>query len=122
MRLVGVDIPNNKHVLISLTYIHGIGLKSAANICKQANVESATLVRNLNTSDLNKITAIINDDYVVEGDLRKKVYMDIRLLIDIGCYRGRRHYNKLPVRGQRTRTNAKTRKGKSVAIANKKKI
>ncbi len=121
MRLAGVEIPINKHVVISLTYIYGIGYRSAQYICNSVNIAPNKLTKDLSVEDINKISFFIGKNFIVEGELRKKVSMDIRLLIDVGCYRGRRHYNKLPVHGQRTRTNAKTRKGKSVAIANKKK-
>ncbi|MBQ4874903.1 MAG: 30S ribosomal protein S13 [Rickettsiaceae bacterium H1] len=122
MRLVGVDIPDNKVIFIALTYIYGIGLCLSRKLCNLADINPNTLVKKLNNDSINKISSIINEAFTVEGDLRKKLSMDIRLLIDIGCYRGKRHYNKLPTRGQRTRTNARTRKGKSIAITNKKKL
>ena len=121
-RISGVNIPTNKKVHIALTYIFGIGKKIATDICDGASVDTTKRVSELNDDELNKIREIIDNKYSVEGDLRRKISMDIKRLNDLGCYRGLRHRKKLPVRGQRTHTNARTRKGKAVAIAGKKKV
>ena len=121
-RLSGVNIPTNKKIDIALTYIFGIGSKIANDICKDASVDISKRVNELNEDDINRIRDIIDKDYSVEGDLRRKISSDIKRLNDLGCYRGLRHRKKLPVRGQRTHTNARTRKGKAVAIAGKKKV
>ena len=121
-RIAGINIPTNKRVEIALTYIHGIGLNTSKKICELANITVQTRVNNLTESELTKIRDIIDKDYSVEGDLRRKISLDIKRLNDLGCYRGLRHRKKLPVRGQRTHTNARTRKGKAVAIAGKKKV
>ena len=121
-RISGVNIPTNKRVHIALTYIFGIGNKIANDICNSASIDTSKRVSQLNDDELNKIREIIDTSYTVEGDLRRKVSMDIKRLNDLGCYRGLRHRKKLPVRGQRTHTNARTRKGKAVAIAGKKKV
>ena len=121
-RISGVNIPTNKKVNIALTYIYGIGKKIASDICTNASVDFSKRVNELNDDELNKIRELIDKNYSVEGDLRRKVSMDIKRLTDLGCYRGLRHRKKLPVRGQRTHTNARTRKGKAVAIAGKKKV
>ena len=121
-RISGVNIPTNKKVYIALTYIFGIGKKIATDICTDASVDFSKRVTDLNDEELNKIRDIIDKKYSVEGDLRRKISMDIKRLNDLGCYRGLRHRKKLPVRGQRTHTNARTRKGKAVAIAGKKKV
>ena len=121
-RIAGINIPTNKRVEIALTYIHGIGLSSSKKICELANIKDQTRVNNLTEGELSKIRDIIDKDYLVEGDLRRKISTDIKRLNDLGCYRGLRHRKKLPVRGQRTHTNARTRKGKAVAIAGKKKV
>ena len=121
-RISGVNIPTNKKVYIALTYIFGIGKKVATDICSDAAVDISKRVTELNDDELNKIRDIIDNKYSVEGDLRRKISMDIKRLNDLGCYRGLRHRKKLPVRGQRTHTNARTRKGKAVAIAGKKKV
>ena len=121
-RISGVNIPTNKKVHIALTYIYGIGTKISKDICKNASVDSSKRVSELKDDELNKIRELIDNNYSVEGDLRRKVSMDIKRLNDLGCYRGLRHRKKLPVRGQRTHTNARTRKGKAVAIAGKKKV
>ena len=120
-RIAGVNIPTNKRVLISLTYITGIGRKTAQDICTKAGVEPLERVQDLSEDKLAKIRDIIDNELVVEGDLRRTVSMNIKRLTDLGCLRGLRHRKKLPVRGQRTKTNARTRKGKAVAIAGKKK-
>ena len=121
-RISGVNIPTNKKVHIALTYIFGIGKKIANDICVDASVDTSKRVSELNDEELNKIRELIDNSYSVEGDLRRKVSLDIKRLNDLGCYRGLRHRKKLPVRGQRTHTNARTRKGKAVAIAGKKKV
>ena len=121
-RISGVNIPTGKKINIALTYIFGIGSKIANDLCDQASIDKTKRVNELNDDELNKIREIIEQKHVVEGDLRRKVSMDIKRLNDLGCYRGLRHRKKLPVRGQRTHTNARTRKGKAVAIAGKKKV
>ena len=121
-RISGVNIPTNKKVNIALTYIFGIGKKIALDICNNASIDISKRVSELNEQEVNKIRDLIDKDYSVEGDLRRKISLDIKRLNDLGCYRGLRHRKKLPVRGQRTHTNARTRKGKAVAIAGKKKV
>ena len=121
-RISGVNIPTNKRVHISLTYIFGIGPKIAKDICSEAVIDITKRVNQLNDDEVNKIREVIDSKHSVEGDLRRKISMDIKRLTDLGCYRGLRHRKKLPVRGQRTHTNARTRKGKAVAIAGKKKV
>ena len=121
-RISGVNIPTGKRVIIALTYIYGIGPKIAGDICSQASIDVTKRVNQLNDDEVNKIREIIEQKHNVEGDLRRKVSMNIKRLTDLGCYRGLRHRKKLPVRGQRTHTNARTRKGKAVAIAGKKKV
>jgi len=121
-RISGVNIPTNKRIHIALTYIYGIGSKIASDICNEASIETTKRVSELNDDELNRIRELIDKQHVVEGDLRRKVSLDIKRLNDLGCYRGLRHRKKLPVRGQRTHTNARTRKGKAVAIAGKKKV
>ena len=121
-RISGVNIPTAKKIHIALTYIYGIGPKIATELCDQASIDKSKRVNELNDEELNKIREIIDQKHIVEGDLRRKVSMDIKRLNDLGCYRGLRHRKKLPVRGQRTHTNARTRKGKAVAIAGKKKV
>ena len=121
-RISGVNIPTNKKINIALTYIYGIGPKIALDICKNASIDQSKRVHELNDEEVNKIRDLIDKEYSVEGDLRRKVSLDIKRLNDLGCYRGLRHRKRLPVRGQRTHTNARTRKGKAVAIAGKKKV
>ena len=121
-RISGVNIPTAKKIHIALTYIYGIGPKIATELCDQASIDKSKRVNELNDDEINKIREIIDQKHTVEGDLRRKVSMDIKRLNDLGCYRGLRHRKKLPVRGQRTHTNARTRKGKAVAIAGKKKV
>ena len=121
-RISGVNIPTNKKINIALTYIFGIGSKIAKDICVEATIDTSKRVNQLNDDEVNKIREIIETKHSVEGDLRRKISMDIKRLTDLGCYRGLRHRKKLPVRGQRTHTNARTRKGKAVAIAGKKKV
>jgi small subunit ribosomal protein S13 len=120
-RISGVDIPNNKRAEIALTYIFGIGRKSATDICKKANVDPARKAGDLTDDEIGKLRRAIESGYQVEGDLRAQVGMNIKRLVDIGCYRGLRHRKGLPVRGQRTKTNARTRKGPRKTMANKKK-
>ena len=121
-RISGVNIPTNKRIRVALTYIFGIGPKIANDICSEASVDITMRVSQLKDEEINKIREIIDAKHSVEGDLRRKISMDIKRLTDLGCYRGLRHRKKLPVRGQRTHTNARTRKGKAVAIAGKKKV
>ena len=121
-RISGVNIPTNKKINIALTYIFGIGNKVAVDICSEASVDITKRVSELNDDELNKIRDLIDQKHTVEGDLRRKISLDIKRLNDLGCYRGLRHRKKLQVRGQRTHTNARTRKGKAVAIAGKKKV
>jgi len=121
-RVVGVDIPNEKPTEIALRYIFGIGIKSAADICKKANVDPAVKAKNLTEEELSKIASIIEADYVIEGQLRRQVQQNVARLRDIGCYRGARHRRGLPVRGQRTKTNARTRKGPRKTVAGKKSV
>ena len=118
-RIVGVDIPNDKRVVVSITYIYGIGRTTAHKICKDAKVDEDIRVKNLTEAQLGAIRNEIAK-YKVEGDLRRETALNIKRLSEIGCYRGIRHRKGLPVRGQRTRTNARTRKGKRKTIANKK--
>ena len=120
-RISGVNIPSNKRVVVSLTYIYGIGTRIAKNICDKVKLPESKRVNELNDTEIAKIREIIEKDYVVEGNLRREVSINIKRLTDLGCYRGLRHRKSLPVRGQRTHTNARTRKGKAVAIAGKKK-
>ncbi len=110
-RIAGVDIPRDKRIAISLTYIFGIGATTAKRILKEANVDPGVRVKDLSDQDINTVRNIIEKQYQVEGDLRREVQLNIKRLMDIGCYRGLRHRRGLPVRGQRTRTNARTRKG-----------
>ena len=121
-RISGVNIPTNKRIHVALTYIFGIGSKIAGDICSEASIDISKRVNQLNEDEVNKIREIIESKHSVEGDLRRNISMDIKRLTDLGCYRGLRHRKKLPVRGQRTHTNARTRKGKAVAIAGKKKV
>ena len=119
-RVAGVDIPN-KHVGTALTYIYGIGRSSALKICEAAKVDPEKMVNDLSQDELNLLREIIDKDYKIEGRLRSEIGLNLKRLIDIGCYRGQRHRKGLPVRGQRTRTNSRTRKGKKKTVANKKK-
>jgi small subunit ribosomal protein S13 len=120
-RIAGVNIPTNKRVVIALQYIHGIGAKKAEEICEKVNIPAARRVNELTDAEVLQIRETIDRDYMVEGDLRRDVAMNIKRLMDLGCYRGLRHRRQLPVRGQRTHTNARTRKGKAKPIAGKKK-
>jgi small subunit ribosomal protein S13 len=119
-RIAGVDLPN-KHVDVALTYIFGIGRSSAQAICATAKVDPDRRINDLSSEEVNAIRKIIESDYKVEGRLRTEVSLNIKRLMDIGCYRGLRHRKGLPVRGQRTRTNARTRKGKRKTVAGKRK-
>ena len=120
-RVAGVDLPPNKRAQVGLTYIYGVGKSRATAILEEAAVSTDAKIRDLSEDELNKIRAIIDGQGEVEGDLRKRVQMDIKRLMDIGCYRGLRHRRSLPVRGQRTSTNARTRKGpRKAAVAKKK--
>ena len=121
-RISGVNIPTNKKIHVALTYIFGIGPKIANDICKGASIDHTKRVNQLNEDEITKIRELVESDHSVEGDLRRTISMNIKRLTDLGCYRGLRHRKKLPVRGQRTHTNARTRKGKAVAIAGKKKV
>ncbi len=120
-RIAGVNIPTAKRVVIALQYIHGIGPKFAKDICTKVNIPAERRVNQLTDAEVLQIREAIDRDYTVEGDLRREVQGNIKRLMDLGCYRGLRHRKGLPVRGQRTHTNARTRKGKAVAIAGKKK-
>ncbi|MBP6819893.1 30S ribosomal protein S13 [Ferrovibrio sp. MS7] len=120
-RIAGVNIPTNKRVEIALTYIYGIGRVKAKEICEKVNIPAERRVNQLTDAEVLQIREAIDREYKVEGDLRRQIAMDIKRLMDLGCYRGLRHRKGLPVRGQRTHTNARTRKGKAVAIAGKKK-
>lgn len=120
-RIAGVNIPTNKRVLIALTYIYGIGSHFAENICKKCGIPAERRVNELTEEELGKIRSEIDKGYTVEGELRREVSMNIKRYMDLGCYRGLRHRKNLPLRGQRTKTNARTRKGPAKAIAGKKK-
>ena len=119
-RIAGVDIPN-KHIDIALTYIYGIGRSSAKKICEEAKIDTMKMANDLSQEELALVRDIIDKNYKVEGRLRTEIGLNLKRLIDIGCYRGLRHKRGLPVRGQRTRTNARTRKGKRKTVAGKKK-
>ena len=120
-RIAGVNIPTNKRVIIALQYIHGIGQKKANEIMEKVGIPDARRVSQLTDQEVLQIREVIDRDYMVEGDLRREVSMNIKRLMDLGAYRGLRHRRSLPVRGQRTHTNARTRKGKAKPIAGKKK-
>ena len=120
-RIAGVDIPNNKRVEIALTYIYGIGLKSSQDILAKTGINPYTLAKDLTEGEIAALRDEIEANYSVEGDLRREVALNIKSLVEINCYRGIRHRKGLPVRGQRTKTNARTRKGPAKTIANKKK-
>ena len=120
-RIAGVNIPTNKRVIIALQYIHGIGPKFAQEIIEKVSIEPARRVNELSDAEVLQIRETIDRDYLVEGDLRRETAMNIKRLMDLGCYRGLRHRRGLPVRGQRTHTNARTRKGPAKPIAGKKK-
>ena len=120
-RIAGIDLPRNKRGVIGLTYIFGIGRSSAAQILDEAGVDHNKKINDWNDDELNKIRSVINDQFKVEGSLRSEVQLNIKRLMDIGSYRGIRHRNGLPLRGQRTKNNCRTRKGKRKTVANKKK-
>jgi len=120
-RIAGVDLPNEKRVEYGLTYVYGIGVKRSNKILAEAGINPDTRVKDLTEDELSKIREIIDRDYTVEGDLRRQIALDIKRLIEIGCYRGLRHRRGLPVRGQNTKNNARTRKGPKRTIAGKKK-
>jgi len=120
-RIAGVDLPREKRVEIGLTYIYGIGLTSSRRILKEANVNPDTRVKDLTDDEVKELAQVISDSQMVEGDLRREIAMNIKRLQEIGCYRGIRHRKNLPVRGQKTKTNARTRKGPRKTVANKKK-
>ena len=120
-RIAGVNVPTNKRVHIALTYVHGIGLTGSKRICKAVDIGEERRINNLSEDELTKIRELIDKDFLVEGDLRRKTSIDIKRYLDLGCLRGLRHRKNLPVRGQRTHTNARTRKGPAKAIAGKKK-
>ncbi len=120
-RISGVDLPREKRIEIGLTYIYGIGLPSSQRILKEANVDPNTRVRDLTDDEVKRLSEVINETQVVEGDLRREIALNIKRLQEIGCYRGIRHRKGLPVRGQKTKTNARTRKGPKRTVANKKK-
>ena len=119
-RIAGIDLPKNKVVEIGLTYIYGIGRTSSRKIIEEAGIDSSKRIKDLTDEEVGKIRAIIDRDYTVEGDLKREVSLNIKRLMEIGCYRGQRHKRKLPVRGQRTKTNARTRKGPRKVVAGKK--
>ena len=120
-RIAGIDLPKDKRVEIGLTYVYGIGVKSAGDILAKAGVNPDTRVKDLTDAEEARIRDVIDQDYIVEGDLRRQVALDIKRLTEVGCYRGTRHRRGLPVRGQRSKTNARTRKGPKRTVANKKK-
>ena len=119
-RIAGIDLPKNKKVEIGLTYIYGIGRTSSLKILEEAEIDLSKRIKDLTDDEVAKIRAIIDRDYVVEGDLKRDVSLNIKRLMEINCFRGQRHKRKLPVRGQRTKTNARTRKGPRKVVAGKK--
>ncbi len=121
-RIGGIDLPRNKRIEISLTYIHGIGRSLSKEICAKADVDLTTKTDHLSEAEVITLREVIERDYRVEGDLRREVTQNIKMLMDIGCYRGLRHRRGLPVRGQRTHTNARTRKGPKKTVAGKRKV
>ncbi len=121
-RIAGVNIPSAKRAVVALTYIHGIGRKKSEEILAKAGIDESRRVADLTEQEVITLREIIDADYTVEGDLRRETSMNIKRLMDLACYRGLRHRKKLPVRGQRTHTNARTRKGKAIAIAGKKMV
>jgi small subunit ribosomal protein S13 len=120
-RIAGVDLPGRKHIVISLRYLFGIGPKNAADICSEAEIAPNKVTDQLDENELRRIREIIDAKYKVEGDLRREIQMNIKRLMDLGCYRGLRHRRGLPVRGQRTHTNARTRKGPRKGVLSRKK-
>ena len=121
-RIAGVNIPSQKKLGVALTYVYGVGKKVSIDVCEQANVDSNTRVNDLSESEIKNISDVIASSFLVEGDLRREVSGNIKRLKDLGTYRGVRHRKNLPCRGQRTHTNARTKKGKAIAIAGKKKV
>jgi len=121
-RIVGIDIPGDKRIVIALTYIYGIGNRSSEDILREAGIEFGKRAKNLTEDELSRLTGVIEKKYVVEGQLRRQINQNIARLRDIKCYRGLRHRRGLPARGQRTRTNARTRKGKKKTVAGKKSV
>ena len=121
-RIAGVDIPREKRLVISLTYIYGIGRTGAEQICEATGIDASTRVRDLTDSEVTKLRGFIEENFKVEGDLRREVNQNIKRKMEIGCYQGLRHRRGLPVRGQRTHTNARTRKGPKKTVAGKKKV
>ena len=120
-RIAGINLPTNKRVIIALTYIHGIGRMASKEICNSVGIDEAKRINEISDSEIMSIREYIDNNNMVEGDLRREKSMNIKRLMDLGCYRGLRHRRGLPVRGQRTHTNARTRKGPAKAIAGKKK-
>lgn len=120
-RIAGVDLPREKRSVIGLTYIYGIGKKTSQNILAKAGISEDTRIKDLTEDEVSKLRAILEDEYLVEGDLRREIAMNIKRLKDIGCYRGIRHRKGLPLRGQKTKTNARTRKGPKRIVSRKKK-
>lgn len=120
-RIAGVDLPRNKRIVIALTYIHGVGHSTAKSIVEKAGIDPDSRTDGLSEMDVRRIRQVLDEGYKVEGDLRREVQLNIKRLMDLGCYRGLRHRRGLPVRGQRTRTNARTRKGPRRAVTKKKK-
>ena len=121
-RIAGVDLPRKKHIRIALTYIYGVGRTTAEEICKKADIDPTKFADDLSENEVRKIRDMLNEDYKVEGDLRREIAMNIKRLMDLGCYRGLRHRRGLPARGQRTHTNARTRKGPRRGQAIRKKV
>ena len=121
-RIAGVNIPSQKKLGVALTYVYGIGSKFSVDVCKQANVDWNSRVNDLSESEIKSISDAISSSYIVEGDLRREISANIKRLKDLGTYKGTRHRKNLPARGQRTHTNARTKKGKAIAIAGKKKV
>ena len=121
-RIAGVNIPSQKKLGVALTYVYGIGSKFSVEVCKQANVDWNSRVNDLSESEIKSISDVISSSYTVEGDLRREISANIKRLKDLGTYKGTRHRKNLPARGQRTHTNARTKKGKAIAIAGKKKV
>jgi small subunit ribosomal protein S13 len=119
-RLLGVDIPNDRPTAIALTYLYGVGPRTARDLCHNAGIDPQARARDLREDELGRLAALLDKDYVVEGQLRRQISQNVSRLRDIGCYRGLRHRRGLPVRGQRTRTNARTRKGPKKTVAGKK--
>ena len=121
-RIAGVNIPTQKKLVVALTYVYGIGDKISNDVCSQANVDANTRVQDLSEAEIKNVSDVISSSFLVEGDLRREVSGNIKRLKDLGTYRGVRHRKNLPCRGQRTHTNARTKKGKAIAIAGKKKV